>query len=429
MEQIEMKPEDYRVEGMRDAGGPGGEFGGPGEFGGEDMHGRPIAFAGRETFLDRADMVIVFLALFGAFFIAETLMGGAANIGVLIALGANYGSFVDRGEFWRLVTANFLHGGFMHIFVNGYSFYILGRFVERIYGRTRLSLVFLCTAILAAFVSWQANGVVSVGASGGITGLLGLLTAFTLRYREKLDPRFRSNFLSNLLFIVGINVFISLMDPRIDNWAHAGGFAAGLVFGLVFFPAVLFQRNSTVPYLRWGAYAGVFVVLAAFSAQTFAFVFTTLIPDKGPFRVTLVAEGSVHLAYPFFFEIEKVGDEDEIRISNHSNHALLFRLLDEEDAHSLVRRYVGAGGILEEGLMNGQKTMRVSGAMESLVKNGKRIPYGVGSFYIAAPYGSPHAGAWAELSMYKEGRQVGAADLRLLDACARKIFFTTGGVI
>jgi rhomboid protease GluP len=410
MDHIDMRPEDYRVE--EASGGPAGD-----PWGAPD---RPLAFAGRETFLDRADIVVAFLALFGLLYVIEMFMGAAENPGALIVLGANYGAFVDRGEVWRLVTANFLHGGLMHLFVNGYSFYILGRFVERIFGRSRLALVFICTAVFASFVSWQANGMISVGASGGITGLLGLLTAFTLRYRDKLDPRFRSNFLSNLLFIVGINVLIAVMDPRIDNWAHAGGFAAGFLFGWVFVPAVLFQKHSATPYLKWAACACVFIILAAFAAQAYSFTFTAVIPEKGIFRSVLAAEGSIHLAYPALFESQE--EDDELFISNNFNRALRFRLMRDEDVRQLAAVYSDAQ--IDEGQMNGQKTMRIS---TQIADRDGRSGW-LEMFLIAAPERTAQAGNWATLRIIKPGR-VSSAEVRLLDACARRTFFTAGAAI
>jgi len=414
MDHIEMGPGDYHVEGMEPPGA-------------ERM--RPLR-AASETFLDRVDVLKAFLAICIALFGAEFLLGGAENAGVLIALGANYGSFVERGELWRLVTANFLHGGLMHIFVNGYSLYILGRFVESVYGRTRLALVFLITAVIAAYVSWQANGALSVGASGGIAGFLGLLTAFTLRYSDKLDPRFRSNFLRNLVFIVGLNVFIALMDPRIDNWAHLGGFAAGFLAGWAFVPAALpfCARQSDPILLRAGAYLAVFVLFAAFAAQAFSFVFSVVVPEKGFFRTALVAEGSVQLAYPAFFELSPTDREgrEEMRITNHSNRDLFFSMMQDQDVSEHIRYFSQWDAKYEEGLQNGQKIIRVHG--EILHEN---MAYGVAYFFIQAPPGTPQAGSWAVLRIFKPKQKRGIADgeLRLLEACARRIFFTGGEAI
>ncbi|MDR2734390.1 MAG: rhomboid family intramembrane serine protease [Spirochaetota bacterium] len=406
MDHIEMRPEDYRVEGMETASDA------------ERIYDRAPRVV-RDTFLDRIDVIKVFIGICIALFALEFLLGGAENVGVLIALGANYGSFVDRGEFWRLVTANFLHGGLMHIFVNGYSLYILGRFAESVYGRTRLALVFLITAVFAAFVSWQANGALSVGASGGIAGFLGLLFAFTLRYREKLDPRFRSNFMRNLVFIVGLNIFIALMDPRIDNWAHLGGFAAGFLSGWAFIPKAIFAGRGDAEFLRAGAYFAVFILIAAFAAQAFSFVFSTIIPEKGFFRTAITADGSVQLAYPAFFEISPGSREDreEMQITNHSNRTLFFSLMQEQYVYDLVQEFSRLDAQYEEGMQNGQKVMRVNGAIPT-----EKGQYGVAYFFMQAPSGSPQAGTWAALRISRPGR-ITSGELRLLDVCARQIFF------
>jgi hypothetical protein len=305
-----------------------------------------------------------------------------------------------------------------------------------VYGRSRLFLVFLCTAILASFVSWQANahivGMLSVGASGGIAGLLGLLTAFTLRYKEKLDPRFRSNFFSNLFFILGLNVFIALMDTRIDNWAHAGGFAAGFLAGwLVFVPAVLFQKHSTMPWLRWSVFGGIFVLFAAFSAQAFTFTFSSVMPERGPFRSALTADGGVHFAYPVFFEVFFGNErEEEIYITNQLNHELRFAFVNEEHVLLFTQELAHRGITLEEGQLNGQKTIRGSGIPTRFeISPGKYVSSEQELFFIAAPRGSAQAGSWAQIRLVKPGRRITPADRRLLDAFTRRIIFTIDGAI
>jgi len=190
-----------------------------------------------------------------------------------------------------------------------------------------------------------------------------------------------------------------------------------------------------VPYLRWGVYAGVFILFAAFSAQIFAFVFSNLIPEKGPFRSALASDGSVQLAYPVFFELVRDDKAGEIHITNHLNHNLFLKFSNGQYAQMLIQELSLRGIKFEEGQLNGQKTLRAGGVPVTLEVAPKKFISGEQEFFlIAAPRGAhgpqmgAEEGAWAEFRIVKPGR-ITRADTRLLEACARKIFFTIGGAI
>lgn len=168
------------------------------------------------------------LLAIGAGFAGQLFLGDN-----LVDWGANYGPVVWRGEYWRLVTSMFLHGGFVHLLLNGWALYQLGGLFELWLGSRRLLLVYFVAGIAGSLASavWSDNP--SVGASGAIFGILGALISFLLRRREMLTPQAKS-LLGQLVLWAGINVVFGFSVPRIDNAAHLGGFAAGLLLGLVF---------------------------------------------------------------------------------------------------------------------------------------------------------------------------------------------------
>jgi rhomboid protease GluP len=155
----------------------------------------------------------------------------------ITALGANYGPAIRAGQWWRLVTSMFLHGGLIHLALNAWALFQLGSLLELLMGSPRMLLVYFVTGIAGSLASATFTQAPSVGASGAIFGLLGALIAFLLRRRGALTPQGKS-ILMQLLFWAAINVFLGFSanaggGPQIDNSAHLGGCAAGLLLGFL----------------------------------------------------------------------------------------------------------------------------------------------------------------------------------------------------
>ncbi|MFL6235579.1 MAG: rhomboid family intramembrane serine protease [Thermoanaerobaculia bacterium] len=150
----------------------------------------------------------------------------------LLERGANYGPAIREGEYWRLVTSMFLHGGWVHLLLNAWALFQLGALFEMLAGSSRTLLVYFATGIAGSLASATFTREPSVGASGAIFGLLGALIAFLLRRRGALTPQGKS-ILMQLVGWAVINVFFGFSTPGIDNSAHLGGVAAGLLFGFV----------------------------------------------------------------------------------------------------------------------------------------------------------------------------------------------------
>ena len=180
--------------------------------------------------LRRSPATTVLLAAIVAGFLLQLLLGDRLTV-----LGANFGPFVRQGEYWRLVTSMFLHGGFFHLLVNAWALFQLGPLFELLLGSGRLLLVYFASGIAGSFASVLFNDNPSVGASGAIFGLMGALIAFLLRRREILTPAAKS-LLGQLVMWAGINIVLGTSSPQIDNAAHLGGCAAGLLFGFLLQP-------------------------------------------------------------------------------------------------------------------------------------------------------------------------------------------------
>jgi membrane associated rhomboid family serine protease len=136
---------------------------------------------------------------------------------------------VGDGELWRLVTAGFLHAGFLHLFFNMYSLYILGGLLEPAIGRLRFALVYFVSMLAGSFgaLLLQPTGR-TVGASGAIFGLMGA-AVIVLRHRG-IDPME-----SGLGIWIGLNLVLTFAIPGISIGGHIGGLAGGALVALVLF--------------------------------------------------------------------------------------------------------------------------------------------------------------------------------------------------
>ncbi len=150
------------------------------------------------------------------------------NAQVLLRLGAKFGPLMVRGEWWRLVTAMFLHGGLLHIGFNMWVLVDLGPEVESLFSIQKYIVLYLVTGVFGYIVSlfWSPFGL-SIGASGAIVGLIGILIGASYHHGQ-LGKAYRSQLWKWVIYIVAMMLIPGL---GIDNAAHFGGLAAGLVLG------------------------------------------------------------------------------------------------------------------------------------------------------------------------------------------------------
>ncbi len=181
----------------------------------------------------------------------------------LFQFGAKYREAIFLGQWWRLVTAGFLHGGLFHILMNSWVLYDLGAQVEQVYGARRLLVFYFVSTVFgfAASTYWSAG--LSVGASAGLFGLIGAMIALGVRYQTSLGKAIRGMYLRWAIY--GL-LFGLLPGFRIDNAAHLGGLAAG--FGCAYLAGLPSARESLGERL-WGlgAYAAVGVTVLSFLAM------------------------------------------------------------------------------------------------------------------------------------------------------------------
>ncbi|MGO9086217.1 MAG: rhomboid family intramembrane serine protease [Candidatus Sulfotelmatobacter sp.] len=170
-----------------------------------------------------------------AIFLAMVLASGPSmdfTGQVLVHFGANYGPYTLSGDWWRLLTYMFLHGGIFHIAINMWCLWNLGTLCESLYGRWTYAAVYLITGVAGglASVAWNP-GVLSVGASGALFGLSGALIASFYLGEFSLSGISIKGTLSSLLFFCGFSLYFGVVSQGIDNACHVGGLVSGLILG------------------------------------------------------------------------------------------------------------------------------------------------------------------------------------------------------
>jgi membrane associated rhomboid family serine protease/Tfp pilus assembly protein PilF len=189
----------------------------------------------------------------------------------LLAWGGNYGPLVAEGQWWRLLSAAFIHIGVIHLGVNMLALQSLS-VVERLFGTRGFAFIYLISAIGSSATSllWRPSNL-SAGASGALFGLLGALLAFFLSHRRTVPRAVSRPMIASILFTIGINVVFGLSVRFVDNAAHFGGFVTGFAAGFCLYrelvpaapgsPAMFVANPSKKPFVRSIALA--LVVLAA----------------------------------------------------------------------------------------------------------------------------------------------------------------------
>jgi membrane associated rhomboid family serine protease/Flp pilus assembly protein TadD len=186
----------------------------------------------------RESSITLTQVLFGAniaIFLAMAIASGSATgfpPNISIHFGANYGPLTLTGQWWRLVTYMFLHGGLLHIAFNMWCLWDLGALCESLYGRWTFAAVYLITGVAGglASVAWNPS-VLSVGASGAIFGLAGALIASFYLGEFSLPRVAIGGTLRSLLVFAGFNLFLGGFFGGIDNACHIGGLVSGLMLG------------------------------------------------------------------------------------------------------------------------------------------------------------------------------------------------------
>ena len=198
------------------------------------------------------------IAINTAVFLGMVLSSGSVmqfSGDVLLRWGGNYGAYTFAGDYWRLVTAGFVHGGLIHYALNMWCLWSLGQLSERLFGSAATLAIYVLTGVGGAMLSIAIHPTrLEVGASAAVFGVAGAVLSGIKFGNVPLASVHKRQIFSSLIFFVIFNLSFGML-PGIDNLAHLGGLASGFLFGAPLASAAASGKKS----LEWGA-----ILLAAF---------------------------------------------------------------------------------------------------------------------------------------------------------------------
>lgn len=154
----------------------------------------------------------------------------------IVAWGGNYGPWTLNGDWWRLITAGFVHGGLLHVAFNMWCLVSLGQLSERLFGKFQTLIIYLLTGVGGALLSvaHSKGHILEVGASGAIFGIAGALLAGVKFGDLNISAGEKRAVVSSMVFFVAVNFILGagLLGSNIDNFCHLGGFVTGVLLGV-----------------------------------------------------------------------------------------------------------------------------------------------------------------------------------------------------
>ncbi|HKQ72966.1 MAG TPA: rhomboid family intramembrane serine protease [Blastocatellia bacterium] len=189
----------------------------------------------------------------------------------LIQWGADYGLQTLNGEWWRLLSSVFVHIGALHLFLNMWCLWSLGRLAERMFGNWVFLAIYLLSGLGGSLASvWWNPLIVSAGASGAVFGVAGGLAAFWYFGKIALPRSIIKRDFASILSFVGYNLFFGFATGIVDNAGHLGGLLVGLALGSLLhrpLPATAIRSRLRISLVCAGA-ALTLVLVAAFARKT-----------------------------------------------------------------------------------------------------------------------------------------------------------------
>jgi rhomboid protease GluP len=211
--------------------------------------------------------VIILLIIFGLYIVTTVASMRAGNGQAFLGLDGqtlvDFGAKVPRGsqlfEWWRLITAGFLHGGILHIAMNSWVLFDVGAQVEEVYGASRMLVIYFVSTICGFYLSSLWSSGISVGASAALMGLIGAMIALSIHHRSAQTVAIRGAYIRWVIYML---IFGLLPGVRIDNAAHVGGLAGGFAMAYV---AGLPKSEGSWTERLWRIGAVFCVLLTAFA--------------------------------------------------------------------------------------------------------------------------------------------------------------------
>ena len=175
-------------------------------------------------FTPKTPIVTYTIIAINVFIFLFTILFNASDF--VVGLLSNYGPYIREGQYYRLLTSEFVHVNILHILCNMYALYIIGSQVENYFGKIKYIIIYIISAITASLLSMLLNmNTASIGASGAIFGLMGALLYFGINYRVYLGTALTKE----ILPVIILNLLLGFTLSGVDNFAHLGGLIGGFL--------------------------------------------------------------------------------------------------------------------------------------------------------------------------------------------------------
>jgi membrane associated rhomboid family serine protease len=170
----------------------------------------------------------------------QILYNATDNARGFVALGALYSPLLEQGEWWRLLSAQFLHWGAMHLFFNMMGLWFLGPLVESMLGSMRYVMAYIASgvggmaiALVLTYLFYPGDASLMLGASASVLGMVGLQGAIALKALRRSGSLAAKAQLAAMTQIVVLQAIFDFMVPEVSSTAHLGGAAVGFMLGML----------------------------------------------------------------------------------------------------------------------------------------------------------------------------------------------------
>jgi rhomboid protease GluP len=169
-------------------------------------------------------------------FLFMEINGNTEDTEYMIQMGAVWPPYVEQGQYWRLLTATFMHFGFEHILNNMLILVCAGTILEKALGHVKYALLYLFAGVGGSTLSYlqmlgSGHYAVAAGASGAIFGIIGALLWIVICHRG----RYESLTGKGLLFMIAISLYYGISSGEVDNWGHVGGLVMGFLLCVILY--------------------------------------------------------------------------------------------------------------------------------------------------------------------------------------------------
>lgn len=221
---------------------------------------KPLSFFDYLKSIPRVTQILVLINVILYLIVQALVLKGYDIFASVIMMGAYYKTFILANmEYWRFLTAGFLHMDFFHLLMNMFALINLGNFMERLYGPKKFLITVLSGITVGSFFVFAAEGnLLVIGISGGLYAILGVMLMYLIETGLIKQPAIQSQ----VIRLVTINILINFL-PQISVLGHLGGLVAGALLGLYY------SKNKAWESMRKHAFNALILLVLALGAVSF----------------------------------------------------------------------------------------------------------------------------------------------------------------